>query len=112
MHAQLEALQKAMAEAEALLACKKEETQKAVELLVFEQHKADAAQCAAATAASKTAPGGSLPKDYSRFYTKTGADGFQELSSILGNLCHPLLKAVQSAEGLHKSMVFLPVADL
>ena len=108
-HAQLEALQKAMAEAEALLEKKKAKMQKAVELLVFEQHKADVAKHAAAAA---KAPEGPAPKDYSCFYTKAGTAGFHQLSSILGDLHLPLLKAIQSADGLHKSMVFLPVNDL
>ena len=43
-HAQLEALQKAMADAELLLEQKCTETQKGVELLVFEQHKANCHQ--------------------------------------------------------------------
>ena len=109
MHVQLEVLQKATAKAELLLEKKKAETQKDVKLLVFEQHKADAAHHAVAAPAKPPAHSG---PDYSCFYTNVGTAGFNELNSILGELQLPLLKAIQSADSLHKSMVFLPISDL
>ena len=108
-HAQLAALQKATVYAKALLEAKKAKTQKAVKLLVFEQHKADAAKCAAAATNTSTVP---AHRDYSCFYTKSGTAGFNELSSILEELRLPLLKAIKSADGPHKSTVFLPVNEL
>ena len=87
------------------------EAQKAMELLVFEQHKADAARLAAAAAANSKAPPVSKV-NYSKFHVANGTQGFHELTSILGDLRLPLLKAIQSADGLHKSMVFLPTAQL
>ena len=65
-HNQLAALQKATAEAEVLLEAKKAETQKAVELLVYEQHKADAAKRAAVAAAVPKLKDSNI--DYSRFF--------------------------------------------
>ena len=76
---------------------------------MFEQHKADAACCAAAAPAKPPTNAG---PDFSCFYTNVGTAGFNELNSILGELHLQLLKAMQSTDGLHKSTVFLPISDL
>ena len=101
----LDQLKQATEDAELLLEQKRLDTQKVVELLVFEQHKADVAKRAAHAATLASSAHKDAGPNYDCFYTSTGTKGFNELMSILGDLwLHHSILLMGCANLLYSSM--------